>query len=1041
VTVVDRPLGRTASLPLPERLYPEPAVGRPPGRRRRNGQKVGAAVALILVGAWMISSFWVSVQVRSPRQPFAAPTAGQSWVSSPEAGSRAFFRLRLPIYGTLPQTVTLWVQGFQQVTGYVNGFDVAPTLVAPDKLIDTAVDLPKMVETIDLRPSLSIGLNVVGLEVVSFDGRSPAFQARVEVRNGGLVQTYGVSPSSWQSTTNAALTGQELPQSGAFSKPRLDDGSWVPAVGSATEPGQTTVSVPPDAFTTPATAPALIGAYGARSVVASTVVTFPHGCSEGWLRAAATGSYTISLDGRAIGVGGAGSNSSSLPLTVFDLCPVATPGRHVLAISVSASREPVAYLDGYVRSGSDTVSFATGPGWIKGTSGSGGASGDVVGTLNSPQTELGMVFATSMGTVTIPSGPLLAEHLKLAVELLALALLAVLIACACGVALAGAITAVLCGVLPAIGLCLLLTETRHLVYVQAPFPSTPAMLDLVLGLAVAGVVVAMVFAVRARPPRAAAATRRPPGANGAPTTMESGWIRRHWYQLCVGVTGVGWALVQSYHVMFNPLWQDELSSLAAAQGMRAHLLPEWPSGFLYWKSELYTALIAVVGGLTHDNPSVLKDVSVFWFGVTILLFGLVLMPMVLRGRKVYQLAATVVFATAPFELGHAQDIRMYQMVQCIVVLVSILLLRAINDPTTKRVAWLMVAVVAMYLTHEESFGVLFIIPLALCCFEGLRWTRNWRWWVFGGAAVGAISVQLALATFTHPPIFGVDPSGGPLVAWSPTPFYYLANYFFTNPTYGASITIVSSLAVVGIVVGVKRRDPVRLYLAAFWVVPTTVVSVGLLTKDTRYAFICLPFVFALGACGTIDIIDGVRRVVLRGVPRGNRLVRKVFIEVMAGLALVAIMLSLIGGLNDYGTWTGAVFNANIAHRWLDYPTAVDYVKARLEPGDAIIAAATPNLVGYSLGRPPTYWIPPHRTETLLYVFEKHDQVVDTQYGIPTILNANDLEDALAAHRRVWLIGPDSVIRSLIPTMRTIVEKQFTLQEDGEFVSVFLATSR
>ncbi len=66
----------------------------------------------------------------------------------------------------------------------------------------------------------------------------------------------------------------------------------------------------------------------------------------------------------------------------------------------------------------------------------------------------------------------------------------------------------------------------------------------------------------------------------------------------------------------------------------------------------------------------------------------------------------------------------------------------------------------------------------------------------------------------------------------------------------------------------------RLYLAAFWIVPTAVVSLVLLTKDTRYVFICLPFVFALAACGTVDIIDAVRRVVLRGVTRGNRLVRR-----------------------------------------------------------------------------------------------------------------------------------------------------------------------
>ena len=311
--------------------------------------------------------------------------------------------------------------------------------------------------------------------------------------------------------------------------------------------------------------------------------------------------------------------------------------------------------------------------------------------------------------------------------------------------------------------------------------------------------------------------------------------------------------------------------------------------------------------------------------------------------------------------------------------------------------------------------------------------------VFGGGAIAVICVQLGLAVLTHPPIFGVDPSNGPLISWSPQPFYYIANYFFTNATYGASITVVSSLAVLAIVVGLVRRDPIRFYLALFWVVPAAVVSLILPNLDTRYVFICLPFVFALAAAGAVDLLDGIRYVVTRAAVIGTERVRKVFVGILAGCLTVAVMLSLIGGINDYGTFTMAVDNGNVSQRWLDYPTAVSYVKDRLEPGDAVISAATPNLVGYRLGRPPNYWIPPHRTETLLYVFEKNGEAVDTQYGSPTILNATDLENALESHRRVWLIGPDSVFRSLILPIRSIVETQFKLVEEGSYVSVYLAT--
>ena len=977
----------------------------------------------------MLSSFWVAVQVRSPRQPFEAPTAGQTWVRSPESGARAYFRLVFPIPDTEPQSVTLWVEGFQQITAYVNNVKVELPQTVPNNLVDSAPDIPKLVQTIDIRPDVLSGTNAVGLEVASLDGRQPAFRARLEVRTGSEVEVYGVTPASWESTTNAALTNQELPESGSFSKRYFEDGDWVPAVASTSRPGTATVTVPPDAFTRPADAPALTGSFGAQSLVASTYVTFPAGCTEGVLRVAATGSYTVSLDGREIATGGAGTTPGVLPLSLYDLCPVASPGRHLLTVSVGASGRPAAYLDGYIRSGSQVATFATGPGWLS-------RSGSAVGTMNSPETELGLTFDKVPAGIMIPSGQLLVDHLTLTMELLLAALVAIVVALLFGVPLAGAVTAVVCGVLPAVGVLLILVETRHIVYVQPPFPQTPAMLTLVLGLAAVGVGVAVAATVWryrwARP-------RPQPQPQRDARHRRRGWLVTHWYQVAVTAVATGWALVQSYHIMFNPLWQDELSSLAAAQGIRAHLVPEWPSGFLYWKSELFSGLIAVIGGIAHDNPSMLRDVSVFWFGATILVFGLFLVPLVLKGRRVYQLVATVVFATAPFEMGHAQDIRMYQMLQCVVVVVALLLLRALRKPSTKRVALLMAGVVAMYLTHEESFGVLAIIPLSLVCSSGLRWMRNWRWWVFGGAALVVICTQLALAKFTHPPYFGIDPSGGPLVQWSPQPFYYFENYFFVDPTYGASITVVSSLAAVGTIVGLFRKDAMRLYLAAFWFVPTAVVSLILLTKDTRYVFLCLPFVFALAACGTVDIIDAVRRVVERGVTRG---LRRFFVEALAALATVAIMLSLIGGLNDYGTWTETVFHANVTHRWLDYPTAMAYVKAHLEPGDIVIAeSSAPNLVGYSLGRAPNYWIPPHRTETLLYVFEKNDQPVDTQYGVPVLMNAHTFLAALDKAHRVWLVGQGNLIRGMLPSMRQIVQKRFTMVEDGESVAVMLATNR
>jgi len=502
-------------------------------------------------------------------------------------------------------------------------------------------------------------------------------------------------------------------------------------------------------------------------------------------------------------------------------------------------------------------------------------------------------------------------------------------------------------------------------------------------------------------------------------------------------------VVEIFRIDYQPLWQDELSSIAAAQGMRAHLLlPEWPSGFLYWKSEIYSLLIAVVGGVTHDDTAWLRSVSVLWYVLTILLVGFFLLPMVLRNRRLLQIATLAFFAVSPLEADHARDVRMYQMVQCVVVIVAILLLRAVRTPSTKNIALVMAALVAMYLTHEESFGVLPIVPITLFWLCGTKWMRNWRWWVCGGGAVLLIGLQLVLVKLTHPPAFGTDLSGATTVQWDPSPFYYVFRLFFTDTTYGASITIISSLAVLALVVGVYRRQRERMYLALYWIVPMIIVSDFLVERDSRYCFLCFPFVFALAGCGLGDLISGLRWAVAGGVQmiRSTRRYASVCIAVFAVALTVAIGESLIAGLPDFGPLAQTVASANVSQSELNYPLADDYVKSRLRPGDVVIAAAPANLVGSTMNRAPDYWVPYRRYSNLLYVFDKNHRVVETQYGAGALLDGPDFERAIDAHPRSWLIVADDNYPGILPSIRQIIQSRFVLVEDDETVSVFLNTN-
>ena len=788
------------------------------------------------------------------------------------------------------------------------------------------------------------------------------------------------------------------------------------------------------------------------------------------MRFAAIGAYVISVDGRPV-LSGTGTKQyfgdpdkvasqsivvpSVVPLQTADLCPVLSAGTHTLTVWINSLGAPFLYLDGLVHSGTAVTSFATGPSWHVDRP---------IGYVANPQSYVA-TFNTVPTAITVPTSVQLTRRLSLMLTILVAVGVAILVAGVAGLRLATGLRAAVLGLLPACGLVLILTELRHIVYVQPPFPSTPDLLWAVAVVGLAGVLAMLGSAARTRRRRTQGWSTDPTDSvdptadtdgtdDGAPLIDSvssrrrwleepvTGWAQGPFYRLGVIAVALCGFVVEIFRIDFQPLWQDELSSIAAAQGMRAHfLLPEWPSGFLYWKSELYSLIIAGVGGITHDSTAWLRSVSVFWYVATILLVGFYLLPLVLRNRPWVQIATLVLFAVSPLEAAHARDVRMYQMVQCVVVIVAILLLRAVRTPSTKNVLLVMVALVAMYLSHEESFGVLPIVPIVLFWLCGSKWVRNWRWWVLGGGAVGLIGLQLVLVKLTHPPSFGTDLSGATTVQWDPSPLYYVFRLFFTDTTYGASITIVSSLAVLGLIVGLYRKRMERLYLALYWIVPMIVVSDFLVERDSRYCFVCFPFVFALAGCGLADLIDGLRWAVTRGagLVGATRRYAAICVAVFAVALSVAIGESLIGGLPDFGPLAQTLASANVSQSELNYPLADNYVQNRLRPGDAVIAAAPANLVGSTMRRPPDYWVPYRRYSNLLYVFDKNHRVVETQYGAGALLNGPDFERAIDAHPRSWLIVADDNYPGILPSIRQIIQNRFVLVEDDERVSVFLNT--
>jgi hypothetical protein len=532
-----------------------------------------------------------------------------------------------------------------------------------------------------------------------------------------------------------------------------------------------------------------------------------------------------------------------------------------------------------------------------------------------------------------------------------------------------------------------------------------------------------------------------------------------------GVTLIALASIGqlAYGLSYEPYSGDETVSLLAAQSIRAHLLPQFPSGLYYFKGELYEYLLALYTCIVGQGPVALRLLTVVTYGATVLAFGLLLLPIVLKWEHpLAQVMLTLLFATAPMELQEAQLVRMYQQEQLFAILfVSFFLLAlrtnraaaGLEEPpeTPGGRLWALAArwsvplsavtLVAMYLSLEESFILLPAIAVALVGGLGLRWLHDGRWLRWWLPAAAVIGIQYVLTIVTKMPVLGFDRSNKPYIYYDPSNFYYyLAHYLLAIPggtggvpagSGSGTLYLLTTLAVVAGAVGVARRDFIRLYLSALCLVPLLVLGTLFSAYAERYTLILLPMLFALAGLGALDILRWLRTLFTAAREAGDdrqggerRLVAGLILAAaVPGFVLLAA--SLPARLQDYGLTFSRLDGIPYSQQQPSYVTVAAYLRAHEEPGDLFITLASTTATAYYAGRPPDMIIQPHLNK-LLYLTEKNGVVIDVYYGKPVILTAGDLEQVIATHRRVWLMtdqGP--YFDSVQADMTQLIRAQFT----------------
>jgi hypothetical protein len=953
-----------------------------------------AVLVVVLMAATVVVVHTTAGLLRDePPATYALADAPHQWLQAGTPGSTAWFRRDLAL-GERPATASITVDGTDNVRAWVNGRSEVARKALPPDAAEVAL-------TADIAPDLRVGANSLLIEVTSIRGGRPQLWASLSlVLDDGTRQDIGPESAGWQATTDPAAAGVRLGMKPGAAQPADDSASpllWPDAVPSPT-PRDVRTSIPPDVI-------ALARGSSAASTAApaATISGRMRGSGDAWLRISASARASVSVDGRLAADLPAPdyvSPNSSRPgsLTLVHLGRVTAGSR--LAVRLTGSRPSVLYADLVVPDGGGWTVRALPAAALVAVDSQGATSAMGAVDVTTPWPNR---WRVDDEPIVRPVSAGLGWQLLIAgFAVLLLVGAAFAVAHTRRIGRRRALTLVVAGSLPGVAGCVAYLAWQRWAS-HMPGSGRAGWAVAIAALWIAGVAVATLGV-----PKLPILSRR----IGAVVTP-----RRLIY--ATALLGGIWVLSGIGH---QPLWQDEATSLQVARDINAHGLPRLGSDLIYFKAELYHVLLAVLIHIS-DNVLFLRLISDLWFVGSVIVFGRVLMPVLAPGRPWLHVAATAAFTVLPAERVWADQLRMYQQMQFFSILFLAFLLRALTTGRTRDIRWAAALLLLTYFSHEESFILLpGVAVLAL-----VRWRAVFaalREFALAFVPAGVLIVAQYLVAQGHPPIFGTDLSNRPYVGLDFDQItYYYDTVFFAPIGVGPSLAIVSTLALIGVVAGVRRRDGV--VVGAGIIVAASALTASLLftAKVARYTFVLLPPLIALAVLGAVAVWSLAGRLLHRaagvgGVSRGRAGTRRGVLVV--GLATAALLCVATAATTAMSA--GQLTRPGSFHP--DYGATVGYLDAHRAPGDVTVTLAAPVMTSQYAHRSPDRVVQTGANK-LLYVTLKDGRAVETILGVPVLLTGDDVRRYVSAHPRVWLVSDNGGYLANVPAdVREAITSQF-----------------
>lgn len=475
---------------------------------------------------------------------------------------------------------------------------------------------------------------------------------------------------------------------------------------------------------------------------------------------------------------------------------------------------------------------------------------------------------------------------------------------------------------------------------------------------------------------------------------------------------------------------DEFISLLAIRGILEQGYPLLPSGTLYEQGLLFSYAEAAVMRLFGFEAGVGRMLSLTISAATLAVTYYVGSRML--SRRVGLLGAAL-FALSAEAIAWGARIRMYALLQLLVLLTIWFLWRGATGPNSARYRWLgILCYLGALFTHPVA--VLLFAPLVL----GLVWLRGLRGLLRLSSApellvpVLGILATLLLKAVGQPGQLEalaearpyLEPSLNVVRGFQPmAPFFVGAARLPLSVLTGLGIVLVVAL-------GLSKGDgppgnradrgiltPVYLYIVFGVTVLETVFVVGPTWRDSRYLFMVEPLFFLLSGWTLAEGLAWAWRQIGRIVPAGSRNPSRPGLGHWAVTGLLVLGACLL--------FAPAARAAVTQQEW-GYDLAFDYLAEQWREGDTVLTIVPfacelylPRCDYYASGRAYEE-----------YVLEREGVLIDRWVGSTLLRTAPELESVLRDSSRTWLVidGWRLAARFDLDFLRAVAEQMDVVYE-------------